>query len=642
MRPTYKLLVILFNFLVLYCPTAVSQNSTWATKAPMPTPRYSLGVGVVNGALYAVGGTTSVTSSGTDISALEAYDPVSNTWSTKAPIPTARHSFGVGVVNGLLYAVGGYAFSCLCDVSTVEAYDPASDTWSAKAPMPTARDGLAVGVVNGVLYAAGGFANGTYLSTVEAYDPASNTWQALPPMLTPRYEPAAGVVDGVLYVVGGSYFGNLSTLEAYDPHSNTWSTKAPMPTARYYLGAGVVNEVLYAVGGHNGTSALMTVEAYDPASDSWTGVAPMPTARLPVAGVANGILYAVGGYDYNAGSALSTNEALTPTPTGVAVLNAGNVFTGNQTVNGDVNATNFVGNGAGLTGVITGVTAGAGLIGGGTGGNISLSFASASCGAGSAVTAHPFTCTAFPTFGANTFTGNQAMPSLTVSNITTNLISVTNGSNAIVASTTGSGLAAIVASSSAGPGVSASSPFGQAVLGTSSGGTGVSGNATTGTGVIGVSSSGAGVTGNTSSTSPTAAAGVFNNSGTTNTGNILLGQYQGTKQFAVDAKGDVTASGSVTIGGGSPILEHLSATPTIIVTPIAPSNCITISNVSVPGASDGDTLALGVKNAMVPGGSLNYFAWVSAPGIVTIRVCNIKGSTNTQITGTIRVDIWKH
>jgi hypothetical protein len=168
--------------------------------------------------------------------------------------------------------------------------------------------------------------------------------------------------------------------------------------------------------------------------------------------------------------------------------------------------------------------------------------------------------------------------------------------------------------------------------------------------VVGQSSSSAGVYGANFTAASFTAAGVFENTAQTNTGNILLGQYNGFTEFKVDAKGDVTASGNVTAGGsvtigtgGTAILEHLSATPTITVTPIAPSNCLTISNVSVPGASDGDTIALGIKNAMVPGGTLTYFAWVSAANTVSIRVCNEKGgSSSPQVSGPIRVDIWKH
>src|SRR5215469_15231054 len=73
-------------------------------------------------------------------------------WSSKAPMATARYFLAGGVVNGILYAVGGYD-SAAGQLSSVEAYDPATNSWTAKAAMPTARAGLAVGVVDGVVYA---------------------------------------------------------------------------------------------------------------------------------------------------------------------------------------------------------------------------------------------------------------------------------------------------------------------------------------------------------------------------------------------------------------------------------------------------------------------------------------------------------
>lgn len=91
-------------------------------------------------------------------------------WTTKAPMPTAREGLAAGVVNGILYAIGGDIN--LGHLKKVEAYDPATNTWTTKAPMPTGRDFLAAGVVNGILYAVGGYKGGTsYLNTVEAYTP---------------------------------------------------------------------------------------------------------------------------------------------------------------------------------------------------------------------------------------------------------------------------------------------------------------------------------------------------------------------------------------------------------------------------------------------------------------------------------------
>ena len=63
------------------------------------------GVGVVNGQLYAVGGNDC---SGQSLSSVERFDPAENKWIVVAPMTTARACCGVGVVDGRLYAVGGF------------------------------------------------------------------------------------------------------------------------------------------------------------------------------------------------------------------------------------------------------------------------------------------------------------------------------------------------------------------------------------------------------------------------------------------------------------------------------------------------------------------------------------------------------
>lgn len=119
----------------------------------MPTPRSGLGVAVVNGILYAVGGSSW---SGE----VQAYDPATNTWTTKASIPTKRAGLGTGVVNGLIYAVGGVPIPGDTQgfLSTVEAYDPITNKWTTNAKMPTPRTELGVGVLGNTLYAIGGYA----------------------------------------------------------------------------------------------------------------------------------------------------------------------------------------------------------------------------------------------------------------------------------------------------------------------------------------------------------------------------------------------------------------------------------------------------------------------------------------------------
>ena len=87
----------------------------------MPTARQGLGVAALNGVLYAVGG-QNVGGPPMIHAALEAYDPATNTWTTKASMPTARVYVGVAAINGILYAMGGEEATGM--TSTVEAYQP--------------------------------------------------------------------------------------------------------------------------------------------------------------------------------------------------------------------------------------------------------------------------------------------------------------------------------------------------------------------------------------------------------------------------------------------------------------------------------------------------------------------------------------
>ncbi len=129
----------------------------------MPTPRQYVAVANLNGILYVVGGEGSSSSA---LSVVEAYDPTTDAWTTKSPLPQGRSAPVAEVVNGVLYVVGGRNINGFYQ-KTVYAYDPTHDTWIQKSDMPTARDGAASSVLNGLLYVVGGY----YQRAVEAYKP---------------------------------------------------------------------------------------------------------------------------------------------------------------------------------------------------------------------------------------------------------------------------------------------------------------------------------------------------------------------------------------------------------------------------------------------------------------------------------------
>ena len=134
----------------------------------MPSPRWGLSTSVVNGKIYAIGGTPNGIES---LRTVEVYDPATNTWGQRAEMPTPRWGLSASAIHGKIYAVGGTQ-NGRDGLQSVEIYDPKTDTWTKAPDMPTARANLATSAVNGKVYAIGG-SQGLLrraLSTVEAYD----------------------------------------------------------------------------------------------------------------------------------------------------------------------------------------------------------------------------------------------------------------------------------------------------------------------------------------------------------------------------------------------------------------------------------------------------------------------------------------
>ena len=136
-------------------------------------------------------------------------------------MPTPRQSLGTATVNGRIYALGGqqtdlpWNYTETNALSTNEEYDPATDSWTARTPMPTARYGPAVASQGGVVHAIGGYAQGRSLGTHEEFDPAANAWAVRQTMPTPRFWAGGAIVGGKIFVVSGN--GAFTTVEAYQP-----------------------------------------------------------------------------------------------------------------------------------------------------------------------------------------------------------------------------------------------------------------------------------------------------------------------------------------------------------------------------------------------------------------------------------------
>jgi len=226
-------------------------GDTWTKKKNMPLPSHHVALAELNGRIYVIGGfkyPDAGKPAWQPIDNTWEYDPGSDTWKALAPMPSKRGSPNAVVHNGKIYVIGGagvHPGSKAVDIhparphralSTNEVYDPSTNTWEARNPMPTARNHAAAGMVNNKIYVIGGRLGAAFITrasntnVVEEYDPATDQWGSLKaPMTTARSAVAWDTYKGKIYVAGGEersggpWQRTFRAVEAYDPRANVWT-----------------------------------------------------------------------------------------------------------------------------------------------------------------------------------------------------------------------------------------------------------------------------------------------------------------------------------------------------------------------------------------------------------------------------------
>lgn len=293
-RIALAIIISVLSFLVVAgtLSLCVAQDY-WVSKAGMTRGRSGLGVAVVDGKIYAIGG---VSDSGF-CSLNEQYDSATGYWIIKTPMPTPRSDFGIAVFQNKIYCMGGY--SNQAGVAAVnEVYDPATDTWETKAPMPTPTLNIRANVVDGKIYVVGGNTNGTIN---QVYDPTTDSWTTKASITTAVNSYASAAVGNKIYV-----FTKLTQI--YDAQNDSWSLGASAPSPVVLATAGATTgmfapERIYVFGADAELpfwqlfTKGFTTQCYDPKTDSWTVCASMPTGRYDVGvAVVDDLLYVIGGF----------------------------------------------------------------------------------------------------------------------------------------------------------------------------------------------------------------------------------------------------------------------------------------------------------------------------------------------------------
>ncbi|MET8124335.1 carboxypeptidase regulatory-like domain-containing protein [Streptomyces sp. NPDC005065] len=277
--------------------TSVPADAPWTSIADYSAgPVTDNGVVSLGGKIYSVFGT-----SGADFyHGMYAYDPAAGSWSRTAGPADGRAKPAMAVLNGKIYATGGWGGTGNPDGKT-EVYDPATNAWTTAATNPHALAASGVAVVGGKMYVVGGCAADCGATDVMVYDPAGDSWSRAADYPEPVAWESCGALSGELYCAGGetSTGGSTRHTYVYDPNADSWSPAADLPIDLWGSGYTTAEGRLLVSGGVTEHGAVVTNQGfgYEPASDTWTTI-PNSNNAVYRAGSACGF-YKIGGISRN-------------------------------------------------------------------------------------------------------------------------------------------------------------------------------------------------------------------------------------------------------------------------------------------------------------------------------------------------------
>jgi N-acetylneuraminic acid mutarotase len=233
-------------------------SGTWIdTDLPkLTTPRRAGGGGRIGSKIYIAGGRDSLSDT---LYTCEEFDLDTKTFTPKADMPAAYWAVASAVAGDKLYIIGNEL-----GTGTTYEYNPVVDSWKTKATLSVSRGWAGAAGANGLVYVMGGSAAATVYSDCWCFDPAANTWTQKANMPGPRtYSAATAYKDSLIFVIGGCTAASATPADKlvyeYDIVSNTWKTDTPKPTASGWHMVNAAADAIYvAYGSDTNTPTYLT------------------------------------------------------------------------------------------------------------------------------------------------------------------------------------------------------------------------------------------------------------------------------------------------------------------------------------------------------------------------------------------------
>ena len=267
---------------------AGTPECAWRAGAPMPRAARGIAAAAREGKIFLFGGAAA---NGDILNSTREYDPATNQWTSRAPMPVASFDMTAHTIGEHIYVLAAYGANAF--MNQLWRYDPVADTWQVKTPRPTYRYQFASAVVDGRIFVMGGdgtIDGGPWESgkpwavkdLLEIYDPLTDSWSTGQPAPIAFASGASCVSNDEIYVFSGvdAARAHAAFTLTFNPATNTWSSGTPMPQAADGFNCVSVGNDLYVTGGRTAAGEVLNgVRRYDPGAGTWTLATRLPSSR---------------------------------------------------------------------------------------------------------------------------------------------------------------------------------------------------------------------------------------------------------------------------------------------------------------------------------------------------------------------------
>jgi N-acetylneuraminic acid mutarotase len=208
-------------------------GGSWSTGVPLPGTKVGGTLTKAGNRLYYIGGGLTAIN-GTASNEVIEFDPATQTWTQKAPLPVALAAHGaVSWGDSVIFVVGGPYTGAGTNLD-VHYYRIASNTWgtiSSSLPSGQGRRTFAIGILGNKIIISSGFNSvflkSTWVGTINSA--SSITWTAapdVPTIYTGLSRPGGTAYGDKFYIVCGERGGPggyYDTTHVYTVTTNTWT-----------------------------------------------------------------------------------------------------------------------------------------------------------------------------------------------------------------------------------------------------------------------------------------------------------------------------------------------------------------------------------------------------------------------------------